>query len=273
MPWVKVDDQFQDHPKFLDVSLAAVGLWVAGLAYCSRYLTDGKMSSSAVRRLGGTKKLCDELQAVGLWTTTTDGGWQIHDYLQYNPSSDQVRDLREKRAEAGKRGGEARGRQKQTEANVKQIAKHVADPRLSPRPVPSPFTEVTTLRDTSRPSSTGDDDDQIASEALTAVGRRRHTRTLAANRVTDNPAQHERACIANAHAEYGDQARTWRQAHPDGTIDDLVAHLDPEPPPPAQPILPPLHIADNGDGPLDADTRAGLTQSIRATRNQLGGTP
>lgn len=37
MSWVKVDDQFDDHPKFMDLSDAAVALWLRALAYESRF--------------------------------------------------------------------------------------------------------------------------------------------------------------------------------------------------------------------------------------------
>ncbi|STD70923.1 Uncharacterised protein [Corynebacterium ulcerans] len=33
MTWFKVDDGFYDHPKFLDVPNAAVGLWVKAGAW------------------------------------------------------------------------------------------------------------------------------------------------------------------------------------------------------------------------------------------------
>jgi hypothetical protein len=127
MTWVRVDDQFQDHPKFLDVSLAGVGLWVAGLAYCSRYLTDGFISDAAAKRLGGTKKLLDELKAAGLWRPV-DGGWLIHDYTDYNHSADDVQRLREKKTAAGRVGGRVRAGQMagNGQANAKQSAKQSA---------------------------------------------------------------------------------------------------------------------------------------------------
>jgi hypothetical protein len=38
---VKIDDQFPDHPKVVALSDAAIALWLRGICYCSRYLTDG----------------------------------------------------------------------------------------------------------------------------------------------------------------------------------------------------------------------------------------
>ena len=35
MPWARLDDKFHDHPKIVEVSLAAAGLYAIGLSYCS----------------------------------------------------------------------------------------------------------------------------------------------------------------------------------------------------------------------------------------------
>ena len=50
MTWYKVDDGIHSHPKFLDVSLAAVGLWTMCGAWCSAYLTDGQITRRQVQR-------------------------------------------------------------------------------------------------------------------------------------------------------------------------------------------------------------------------------
>lgn len=157
MAWVKVDDSFQGHPKFLDVGLAGIGLWTAGNAYCSAYLTDGHIPKSALRRLT-LGEPCDEAIAqlidAGLWDERDDGdGWDVHDYLDYNPSAAEVRSLREKRAAAGRKGGQNRHnstgqtpaptRPEPVEATAKQDAKQVASPLLSPRPGPNPSTTPT----------------------------------------------------------------------------------------------------------------------------------
>ena len=41
MPWVRIDDGYADHPKMAAVGPLGQALWLAGLAYCNRYLTDG----------------------------------------------------------------------------------------------------------------------------------------------------------------------------------------------------------------------------------------
>jgi hypothetical protein len=120
MTWAKVDDRLHDHPKvdsMLDADelrgAAALGLWVAGLSYCADHLTDGFVSTRAVRRVFPTHG--DDLAAVlvehGLWDVA-EGGWQVRGYLDCNPSrvdlTERRQEISEKRREAGRKGAAAR---------------------------------------------------------------------------------------------------------------------------------------------------------------------
>lgn len=79
MTWVRLDDNFPDHPKVLGLSDAAFRVEVAGICYAGRYLTDGWVPAP------GTKRLADELVKAGLWLP--DGsGFQLHDFLDYQES-------------------------------------------------------------------------------------------------------------------------------------------------------------------------------------------
>ena len=40
MAWVKIDDQFADHPKVMQAGPLAAWLYVCGLCYCGRCLTN-----------------------------------------------------------------------------------------------------------------------------------------------------------------------------------------------------------------------------------------
>lgn len=96
MSWIKIDDQFTDHPKVLDVGPLAECLFVRGLTYASRYLTDGFVPSAHLRRMGDLDAIEQALRLVdaGLWDES-DGGYQIHDYLDYQPSAEKVKAERE----------------------------------------------------------------------------------------------------------------------------------------------------------------------------------
>lgn len=114
MTWVKLDDLFPDHPKVRRAGPSAAWLYVAGLCYCLRYLTDGVVPNEALPGLGqyGTlraRHLAGVLVSVGLWEQR-DGGYYIHDFLEYQPSKEKVEGQREAKRRAGQAGGQARAR-------------------------------------------------------------------------------------------------------------------------------------------------------------------
>lgn len=92
MPWVKFDDQYADHPKLDDVSDAAFRLHVTATCFASRYLTDGYIKLSTLPKLcrhEDPEAIANELVAAGLFDLAP-GGYQVHDYLDYNPSKAEV---------------------------------------------------------------------------------------------------------------------------------------------------------------------------------------
>jgi hypothetical protein len=107
MPWIKVDDQIAHHPKFMAAGAVASWLWVCGQSYCARYLTDGFVPESALPTLGNVtnpKAHAQTLVRVGLWDRA-EGGYRVHDYLQFQPSRADVEERRRQRANAGRKGG------------------------------------------------------------------------------------------------------------------------------------------------------------------------
>ena len=105
MSWFKVDDGFYDHPKIMEAGNTAVGAYVRGGAYCARQLTDGYVSR-AISLTICTRSIIKRLISTGLWLPVK-GGYQMHDYLKYNPSREQV--LAERKA-AAQRQRDARNR-------------------------------------------------------------------------------------------------------------------------------------------------------------------
>lgn len=93
MPWVKMDDEYPDHPKVEAAGPLAAWLNVCGWAYASRYLTDGFIPEGRVHRLADVPDagaLATKLVEVDLWERVPSG-YRIHDYLKYNPTAEQVR--------------------------------------------------------------------------------------------------------------------------------------------------------------------------------------
>lgn len=132
MAWVRLDDQFADHPKVAAAGPLAAWLHTKALVYCGRYLTDGFIPRAIVHALidwesfgvlvdigesaesPKNTKLARTLIDVGLWEEA-DGGYQIHDYLEHNPSAEKVKAERaaekdRKAAGRSKQGRDARGR-------------------------------------------------------------------------------------------------------------------------------------------------------------------
>lgn len=95
MPWFNVDDGFYDHPKVDDLPLDAVGLWTLTGAYCMRQLTDGVITESRVRKLGGTPESVIPLIEAGLWLKTDDG-YQFKDWGDWQLTRAQIEEKRER---------------------------------------------------------------------------------------------------------------------------------------------------------------------------------
>lgn len=133
--WIKFSDDFFDHPKAIGLTPTAVTLYVRALCWSSKHLTDGKVPEAVVAswKVNKWRAAADELCAdpstrVGqgsakgetrpLWSCR-DHVYEIHDYLDYQRSAAEARKLKEKRAEAGAKGGAAKAaKAKQTPSKV-----------------------------------------------------------------------------------------------------------------------------------------------------------
>lgn len=115
MTWFKLDDQFPRHPKVLQCSAETMWLHVSAGCYCAQYLTDGLIPKRAIPGMTTVRKweaCADTLVRVGLWHEVDADTYELHDYLEYNPSREQVeeerRKARERRTKGGQRSGERR---------------------------------------------------------------------------------------------------------------------------------------------------------------------
>lgn len=140
MTWIRVDDHFADHPKVMALGndrLAGLGLWHVAASYCARYLTDGYVPASHVKPQAHPR-LIAKMVAVKLFSPV-EGGYQLHDWLEYNPSRSAVHQARSKKQAAGQAGGQASA-QARGEANGAANAQAKSKP--VPVPVPQPVSEV-----------------------------------------------------------------------------------------------------------------------------------
>lgn len=101
MAWARVDDGWWSHPKVLGLSLESRGLWITALSWsCAQ--RKSRVPTHLVRMVGASEAQVDELVDAGLWRPI-EGGWEIHDWAEYQDLS-----LSEKRARAGRKGAESR---------------------------------------------------------------------------------------------------------------------------------------------------------------------
>ncbi len=101
MTWVKIADTFADDPRLESAGPEALVLHVAGLCYCSRQLTDGRVPARAARRLWSLENVDAALEALvreGLWERLEDGSYRIVEYLNDQPSAEQVLEQRAQKA-------------------------------------------------------------------------------------------------------------------------------------------------------------------------------
>lgn len=136
MTWFKVDDSFYDHPKVFDAPDCAVALWIRAGTWAARSGTDGFVPAGLAGRMcDDPARAAKELVDRGLWEEVA-GGYRFHDWSDYQPSAASVKELRAKRAEAGKRGGQARAAN-QTSSKVQASASPVASGLLKQSSTPA----------------------------------------------------------------------------------------------------------------------------------------
>jgi hypothetical protein len=160
--WVKLDDGIADHPKFFDAGrhlgrhgiARAFAVYVAGLAYANKHLTDGFLSESVVKsfkidRKPGEIALVLGFADVGLWDPVP-GGWRIHDYHHHNPKSQDVKDKRERDAARKRQEREEKDQRVRSDSTRSPRRSRARDPVLDPDPVPVQAEDHAALRTAER---------------------------------------------------------------------------------------------------------------------------
>lgn len=97
MGTAKFDDGLPSNPKFIRAGAVASWLWVCGVLYCRRGLTDGLIPRvvvpSLVVGLKSPYAHAKRLVEVGLWDVEADD-YRVHDFLDWNPSKAQIEGYR-----------------------------------------------------------------------------------------------------------------------------------------------------------------------------------
>jgi hypothetical protein len=190
MTWFKVDDRLPGSRKLLRIPrarrAAAIGIWTLAGAWCARELSNGEVPAELLVDIGGTAREAKDLVDSGLWEVT-EGGWQFHDWFDYQPSREEV--LRDRKAHADRQQAYRERKRAERDGNRDTSRGHnvtvdidssdadvtpaVTDARPDPsRPVPS---IVPTELSSSRASQRGRrlPDDWNPTEEMLATARSR----------------------------------------------------------------------------------------------------
>ena len=149
--WIKLDDQWIDHPKIIRAGRDGRDTWLASITWCSKWRTDGYFPPEALPTLvamagvdvaswQNSSNLPDVCQAlatrlleVGLWEF--DGQkYKVHDFEDFQPTEERKEAVSEARREAGRRGGFAKA-SKASKSLAKEVAKVWQKSAPSPSPV------------------------------------------------------------------------------------------------------------------------------------------
>jgi hypothetical protein len=219
MPWVKLDEAFPEHHKITAAGGDAGWLFVCALAYCNRNLTNGFIPDGIVGRLSDRRRpaeLVRKLVGVGL-LEPVKGGWQIHDYLEYQTSRAKVE---EERAKARDRMARIRGSSPEHSESVRPN-----NPRSSPRgspypipipiPIPIPSSSSSSTESGKGPSANGDEDDDRIVHAI-------EIHAAWAARSADNPRSYGRTVTINDRRDSVPDLQRYVQNHPSATAQTLA---------------------------------------------------
>jgi len=141
MSWAKLDDRRHQNVKLLRAGLAADGLDARGITYSSANETDGFVDEHAVPLLTAGapwRKLVATLEREGRWERV-DGGWQIHDYLDFNPSHADL--------EAKREADRVRKQSGRIPSGIQAVSKH---------PDPTRPVKTKTLHEPASPATAGE---------------------------------------------------------------------------------------------------------------------
>lgn len=138
MSWFCVDDGFHSHPKVMAAGNEAVGLFSRCGSYAAQHLTDGFIPEPVALQYGN-RRLVKKLVDTRLWVPEA-GGWRMPDYLDFNPSREQVLAKRRAATDRQRRARSKGGGSRPRHAVTPSVTSHELTPEVTPPPSPSPLT-------------------------------------------------------------------------------------------------------------------------------------
>jgi hypothetical protein len=102
VPFIRLSDNYIDHPKFLALSDRAFRLWHEGMAFCRKHQTDGLIPLATLQgfryyRAGAVIELATPYHpdVTALWESIKGVGYQVHKYLYWNLSKEEEQQERD----------------------------------------------------------------------------------------------------------------------------------------------------------------------------------
>jgi|GEM_PF-2197455 len=167
MTWFKADDELPMHEKFAALAEGehrgdAIALWLFAGCWSSRALKEGFVPAGVVRSFGFAPDAASELVRVRLWVPA-EGGYQFHDWADYQPSAEQVEARRKAGAERKARsrarlsGAQDMSRVGESRRDCVSVTGGVTGvPRTESRPCLADASRATGLGDLSLSSAEGE---------------------------------------------------------------------------------------------------------------------
>lgn len=90
---MKLDDGFWSNPKIMALGNEAAGVYTRMLSYCGQHLTDGHVADEVAKLICSKGGVFDKLKDSGL-IERNGAGWIVSDFLEFNPSREQVENER-----------------------------------------------------------------------------------------------------------------------------------------------------------------------------------
>lgn len=155
--FLKLEVNFFDHAKVVDLGDTALRLHLTAIAYANRLMTDGFIATAIARRLvdadphgqgWGWDDHVKELLSARLWEEV-EGGYRIHDFLDHNTP----------RAERLRKRAEDRERKARERAEAKRAAQ---DNRDGPQGIHTDTVDASGRTTSERPRGVRADADEVS---------------------------------------------------------------------------------------------------------------
>ena len=141
MTWLRIDDGFTEHRKVLKLRRSERWTWLEILTYCARQNNGGRIPkaiSDVLRHV--TNDFLERCVKAGLLDHHEDG-YQVHDWLEYNPR-DPTGALRQQRYRNATRNGQVTGNV--TDENVTNVTPRARTRARVPSPTPTESVKEST---------------------------------------------------------------------------------------------------------------------------------